>query len=161
LSKDTSELTAAQIATYLQEWILEESDVWNFKKIVQPHLLLNLEVKTSSGRFIHVQMDDIHERIYLIAKMGPSDIQQKAFGLIPPLEKKRFIANLMVSLYNLGIEAAKEQKLQINLQKFIYFDELTKDKFFECLFTIWRGIETIQALYDSLPDIPVNNHTLQ
>jgi hypothetical protein len=129
LTANQQSITPSQISNLLQQRIFEESDIWKFEKIVQPELLLNLRVKSSSGRNIHVRLDDIHDRIYLIARMRPTELQQKAFGLVPAQEKKRFLANLMVSLYSLGIEAAKEETLQVNLQKFVYFDGLTKDKF--------------------------------
>jgi len=159
-----AEITVNYVSKKLQQWLLEEGDNWKFTIVTDQTLFLSLQLRSTNGRNIHVQLDDIHDRIFIVAKMSPTEAQKRAFLLLASVEKKRFGPNLLILLFQLGLAAAKnpaEAIEDITLQEFLYFDGLTKDRFFNSLYSIWRGLETIQEFYDALPDVPSDNESLK
>jgi hypothetical protein len=108
---------------------------------------LNLQITSKQPfRGIHAIVDGIHDRILFIAKLNLAEEQKKAFSLQPPLDKRRLGSSLLMLLYQLGIAASTSHNIEdkiehITLQKFIYFDGLSKDRFFDSVFTMVMGIE--------------------
>ena len=62
---------------------------------------------------------------------------------------------LLMALYQLGLLArhsnsSKDKIEKFIMEKLIYFDGLTKDKFFDSLFTMLLGIDTLQQYFNRL-----------
>jgi hypothetical protein len=158
--------TNDQVVFLIERWLVEESDNWKYDKIEDPSSYMNMRIQSANARNIHVQMDGIHNRLFFIAKMSPTEGQSKAYSLQPRLDKRRLSSNLLILLFQLGIAASISNSLEnkiedIVLQKLIYFDALTKDRFFDSLYSILRGIETIQSVFNTLADIPDDNQSLK
>ena len=146
MSNDNS--TNNQIAEKIQQWIIEEDDIWKFQKISQDEIFLNIQLQSLNERNIHVLMDAIHDRVLLTATMNPTEQQRKALSLQLVKEKKRFRANLLLMLYQKGINASvsgkQEDKIEeIRMENVVYFNGLTKCRLFDLVFLILRGIESI------------------
>lgn len=162
----SKQLTPDEVAVLLERWLVEESDNWKYSKMDDVTVYMNIRVQSTNGRNLHVQMDGIHDRIFFVAKMSPSEEQNKAYSLQPRLDKRRLGSNLLILLFQLGIAASlsnnPENKIEnIVLQKLLYFDGLTKDKFFDSLYSVLSGIETIQSVFNTLADIPDDSQSLK
>lgn len=151
-------LTNNLIAKKIEEWILEEDDIWNYERINQQEIFFNIKLQSLNDRNIHIIMDDTHDRVLLTATINPTKEQRKALSVQPMDEKKWFCANLLLILYQMGINASlsdEEDKIkEIRMESLVYFDGLTKDRLFSQVFLILRGIESTQEYFNTLSTIP-------
>jgi hypothetical protein len=160
-------LTPNEVSKKLQEWLIEEEDYWGHNKINDPAVLFNLQITSKQPfRSIHAIVDGIHDRILFVAMLNLTEEQKKAFSLQPPLDKRRLGSSLLMLLYQLGIAASTsyniEDKIEhITLQKFIYFDGLSKDRFFDSVFTMVMGIESVHSFFNTLPPVSNDSESLK
>ncbi len=132
---------------------MEEDDNWSFKVLDNPDLYLNLQA-VANNRSIHITLDGIHDRIVLITSMNFTEEQKNAFSTRPLAERKQFVSDLLIALHQLDLLAhipkSSESKTEFILQKIVYFDGLSKDRLFNSLHTILRGMDTIQQFINNL-----------
>jgi hypothetical protein len=147
-------LSQHEISLRIKRWLIEESDIWRFDEIEDPTVVMNLVAK-SNNRNVNIIVDDLHDKVTLITSMNFSKQQKNSLSLLPSKEKNRFIPDLLMALYKLGLLArhsnsSKDKIEKFIMEKLIYFDGLTKDKFFESLFTMLLGIDTLQQYFNRL-----------
>ncbi len=161
----TSPLTPTrQVSQRIRQWLAEENDNWKFNVVDNPDLYLNLKA-VANNRIIHITLDGIHDRVMLVTSMSFTFEQKDAFSLKPSTEKKRFISDLLIALHQLDLLAhipkSSESKTEFILQKIIYFDGLSKDKLFSSLYTVLRGMDTIQQFINKLYFVSYNDDSLK
>ncbi len=143
----------SQVSQRIKQWLTEENDNWRFNVIDNPDLYLNLQA-IANDRSIHITLDGIHDRIVLVTSMSFTKEQKNAFSLKPLAEKNLFISDLLIALHQLDLLAhvpkSSNAKTEYILQKTIYFDSLSKDRLFNSLYTVLRGMDTIQQFINKL-----------
>jgi hypothetical protein len=162
----TSTPSFSQVGENLEQWLIEEEDNWMYEKLNEPAFLSLKVILKSSSRVLRVLLDGRHDRVFLDSSMTLTETQRNAISLLPPLDKRKLRANLLIPLFQLQLAASIPANLgdkigKITLQRFIYFDGLSKDRFFESLLGIIRGIETIQVSLDTLPAILNDGESLK
>ena len=157
-------MSQQEISLRIKRWLIEESDIWRFDEIKDSTVIMNLVAK-SNNRNINIIVDDLHDKVTLITSMNFSKQQKNSLSLLPSKEKNRFIPDLLMALYHLGLLArhsnsSKDKIEKFIMEKLIYFDGLTKDKFFDSLFSMLLGIDTLQQYFNRLSLISTDGKTL-
>ncbi len=157
--------TVAQVAQKLKQWLIEEKGEWQFNKKADPTVFLNLEL-ISGSRSVNAILESERDSVLLMTKLMLENEQIMAYSLQPQLEKRKFSANLLILLYQMGIAAGLPrdpgEKIEtISLQRVIFFDGLSKDKFFDTLFTMIMGIEVIRESFRTLPPVSNDSESLK
>ena len=156
-------LSQQEISLRIKRWLIEESDIWRFDEIEDSTVIMNIVAK-SNNRNVNIIVDNLHDKITLITSMNFSKQQKNSLSLLPSKEKNRFIPDLLMALYQLGLLArhsnsSKDKIEKFIMEKLIYFDGLTKDKFFDSLFTMLLGIDTLQQYFNRLSLISTDGKT--
>lgn len=157
-------LSQLEVSQRIKQWLIEENDIWRFDEIEDPTVFMNI-VANSNNRNINIILDNTHDKVTLITSMNFSKKQKNSLSLLPPKEKNRFIPDLLMGLYQLGLLArhsnsSKDKIEKFIIEKLIYFDGLTKDRFFNSLFTVLLGIDTLQQYFNRLSVISTDDKSL-
>ncbi len=154
----------SKVSQRIKQWLVEENDNWKFNVVENPSLYLNLQA-IANDRSIHITLDGIHDRIVLVTSMSFTKEQKNTFSLKPLAERNQFISDLLIALHQLDLLAhvpkSSHAKTEYILQKTIYFDSLSKDKLFNSLYTILRGMDTIQQFINKLHFASYNDESLK
>ena len=152
-SSSSPPAASSQVSQRIKQWLIEENDNWKFNVVNNPDLYLNLQA-IANDRSIHITLDGVHDRIVLVTSMSFTKEQKDAFSIKPLAEKNLFVSDLLIALHQIDLLAhiprSSNAKTEYILQKIIYFDSLSKDKLFNSLYTILRGMDTIQQFINKL-----------
>jgi hypothetical protein len=121
---------------------LKENDSDRFRATIELSQNLNLDVQLTSQR---------PDRVMLLtnAYLGPDD--QRAYSRLDREKKESFLRAVRWALLNIGVDhqiSPNADTLQsIFITKTIYFDGLTRDRFFDSLLLLKRAFGLLDLAY--------------
>jgi hypothetical protein len=142
--------TKDQIKTKVLQWLNEEDR--SPTELDDPSTELNIAVPIQENGSISVIFRrEKKDSVYLVARISFSPLDKQAFSKLPPDRKKSFTDELNHLLLLVNVEYSllpnAEIMESVNLSKAIYFDALTKDRFFDTILLIRRSIEIAKWCY--------------
>jgi hypothetical protein len=145
-----------QIQEKIIQWLENERlmydvlhmDEFTFSMVIHPNEGQNVNLVLSQ---------DQPEKVMLGSRSNITESEKVVFNSLPDIEKKSFLTSLQLSLIqiNLLFEIKPDPPLEVDyieMKKPIYLDGLTRDKFFDCIFTVMRGLTIVRLNYDSLAE---------
>jgi hypothetical protein len=144
-----------QIIQKVQTWINEEQG-WKFEVSQNNNALVNMVVHPNDFQNVNVLFDRVQPHKLIIKTTADFDEDDKrSYFILTEDEKKEFLLDIEILLIQINviyiISPEPPRKIDsIELTKQIYFDALTRDKFFDGILAILRGLQVVRLNYNSL-----------
>lgn len=89
------------------------------------------------------------DSVIVLELIALNEEYRKSYAALQAIEQRRFFFDLKLALLQtnvvFGFEKDVKQLESLEIKKPIYFDGLTKERFFETIFTVHRAIEIAKA----------------
>jgi hypothetical protein len=123
-------------------YILKENDSEKFRATIELSPSLNLDIQLTSER---------SERITLLTRAYLAPDDQRAFYRLDPERRESFLRAVRWALLNIDVDHQINPNADIlqsiSIIKIIYFDGLTKDKFFSSISLLKRAFGLLDLAY--------------
>jgi hypothetical protein len=123
-------------------YILKEDDSEKFRATIELSQSLNLEIQLTSER---------SERITLLTRAYLTPDDQRAFYRLDPERRESFLRAVRWALLNIDVDHQINPNADIlqsiSIIKTIYFDGLTRDKFFNSISLLKRAFGLLDLAY--------------
>jgi len=144
-----------QIIQRIQTWINEEQG-WKFEVSQNNEAFVNLVVHPNEFQNMNVIFDRTQPHKVIIRTTSNFDEDDKrSYFVLNEDEKKEFLLDIEILLIQINLiytvlpEPPKKID-SIELTRQIYFDAITRDKFFDAILAILRGVQVVSLNYNSL-----------
>lgn len=139
-----------EVIDKIRRWISEEG--LNSASIDNAYADFHVDIGINSFKVNVIINKNKIDSLIIYTKSDFSTLDQKAYSGLSKDDKRSFTLDLKFSLSQLNIAYAiqpDENNIKsIYMQKVIYFDGLTKDKFFDTIFYIVSGINVVSLTYE-------------
>ena len=148
---DSNANNKTHVSSKITEWLQDEG--YTFVPYEDPYTDFCLHIKEPNNPPIFVGMEkDSKDSVMVYTRSDLSQFDKKAFSTFQTNVKKEFIFALASSLSNLilpyRIHPSSEQMEYLEIKKYIFFDGLTKDRFFDTIDRVLAGIYLARMVYD-------------
>jgi hypothetical protein len=139
------------VSSKTTEWLKDEG--YTFVPYEDPSTDFCLHIKELDNPPIFVGMEkDSKDSVMVYTRIDLSELDKKAYSTLHTNVKKEFPFALASSLSNLvlpyQIHPNTEQTEYLEMKKNIFFDGLTKDRFFDTMDRVLAGIYLARMAYD-------------
>ena len=136
----------------IQTWLDEENI--SIRDIEDEYSDFHIVAKISPVHDIDLVIrKDRIDSIIVVQNMNLSDEDKRTFAHLAKAKKLEFVRDLKLSLLHLGIDYAiqpdSERLEYVQMSRKIYFDGLTKDRFFDTIFHVQRAMEIMRLKYET------------
>jgi hypothetical protein len=149
-NNNTSAKNKKDVIDKITDWLGQEGISFNLTE--DPYADFNLEIEYPTTQVIHIMMyKNKNDSITVITKVSFSTLDKKAFTSLSEDIKKDFILTLNSSLSSMNLlyshQPNPERMEHLLIQKRLFFDGLTKDRFFDILDRIYNGMNLANWTY--------------
>jgi hypothetical protein len=139
-----------QVSNKVRQWIEDEG--FQLLPEEDPYNDFTFKIRYSENETAYVLMrKDRKDSITVYARSDFSPLDRKAFSNLPPGKKREFINAISASLFNLNLhfefQPNVEQMKYLHIKKDIFFDGLTKDRFFDTICKVLSGMQLANMAY--------------
>jgi hypothetical protein len=132
------------------KWLNEDHYEPEDRTHLNPNSSYLAVVKVSENQAFNVLFPkDPLDKVIIIQVASMDGEYKKAYRALPALDQNRFYFDLKISLLQLGVIFSLEKGVRtlesVQVNKVIYFDGLTKDRFFDAVFTVTHAIEVART----------------
>ncbi|MFZ0224893.1 MAG: DUF2299 family protein [Candidatus Nitrosopolaris sp.] len=147
---DNTNNNKTEVRNKISQWIQDEG--FELLPEEDPYTDFTLKIKYSQNETAYVLMrKDRKDSISVYTSSDFSPLDRKAFSNLSPGKKREFIDAISASLLNLNLHFIfhpnPEQMQYLQITKDIFFDGLTKDRFFDIICRVLSGMGLAHMAY--------------
>lgn len=140
----------SEVIDKIWNWIDEEK--YDFKALEEPCAGSPIQIEFLKNRYIIVWVEkDKNDSVLVFARINFSPEEQKVFAHLKEDKKKEFFFAIITPLMEMNLRHSvhpnPDKAEYFHIEKRIYFDGLTKDRFFDTVEKVYKGMGIVKSTY--------------
>lgn len=140
-----------QVIEKITCWINEEHYHSDMRTSEVPHADLNIAVRYNRYNVSVILRKDRKDMVSIVSRQNFSAQDKRIFSQLTEEKKKLFFEDLEFSLLPMNVSYMVHPDRNVleyvHIEKSIYFDGLTKDRFYDSIFAVVRALHMTSLIY--------------
>lgn len=140
-----------EVIERITRWINEEHYLIRMQTYKDRYADFHAAVQYNRYKVSIIIRKDRKDMVSIVSRQNFSDQDKKIFSHLREEKKKPFFEDLEFSLLPMNISYSvhpdRNKMEYVHLEKSIYFDGLTKDRFYDSIFAVVRALHMTSLLY--------------